>query len=70
MNIAIKENITTVQLLELVDLVKKFHGFDFGGYTKASFKRRVDRILMLKKLSFYDLKHELVNSPAFFQDFL
>src|ERR1700712_4053472 len=63
-------NLTTAQLTELIDLVKKIHGFDFGDYTKASLKRRLARIMMLKKLEFYDLKHILVNDPAFFQEFL
>ncbi|MDN3580304.1 CheR family methyltransferase [Mucilaginibacter flavus] len=62
--------ISSVQITELIDLVKKFHGFDFSGYTKASLKRRITRIMQLKKLSFYDLKHTLVNDPHFFQDFL
>lgn len=62
--------ITTTQITELIDLVKRVHGFDFSGYTKASLKRRVIRIMQLKKLSFYDLKHILVNDQHFFQDFL
>ncbi|WP_374950876.1 CheR family methyltransferase [Mucilaginibacter sp.] len=62
--------LTPQQITELIDFVKKIHGFDFSDYTKASLKRRLDRIMMLKKLSFYDLKHELVNDPDFFQEFL
>jgi chemotaxis protein methyltransferase CheR len=62
--------ITTTQITELIDLVKRVHGFDFSGYTKASLKRRVVRIMQLKKLGFYDLKHILVNDQHFFQDFL
>jgi chemotaxis protein methyltransferase CheR len=62
--------ITTTQITELIDLVKRVHGFDFSGYTKASLKRRVIRIMQLKKLGFYDLKHVLVNDQHFFQDFL
>ncbi|MBD1394763.1 CheR family methyltransferase [Mucilaginibacter glaciei] len=62
--------LTQPQISEIIDLVKKIHGFDFSEYTKASLKRRMDRIVMLKKLSFYDLKHVLVNDPAFFQEFL
>jgi chemotaxis protein methyltransferase CheR len=65
-----KESLTTAQIIELIDLVKKIHGFDFSDYTKASFKRRLDRIMMLKKYNFYDLKHILVNKPDFFQEFL
>ncbi|MFD0794455.1 CheR family methyltransferase [Mucilaginibacter litoreus] len=67
---ATKDAISGTQLTELIDIIKKIHGFDFSDYTEASFKRRVSRILMLKKLSFYDLKHILINSPAFFQEFL
>jgi chemotaxis protein methyltransferase CheR len=66
----IKEVINAAQITELIDLVKKIHGFDFSDYTKASLKRRLDRIMMLKKLGFYDLKHLLVNEPNFFQEFL
>jgi len=62
--------ITSLQITELIDLVKRVHGFDFSGYTKASLKRRIVRIMQLKKLEFYDLKHVLVNDPHFFQDFL
>ena len=62
--------IATTQITELIDLVKRVHGFDFSGYTKASLKRRVIRIMQLKKLAFYDLKHVLVNDQHFFQDFL
>jgi chemotaxis protein methyltransferase CheR len=65
-----KDSITNEQLSELIDIVKKIHGFDFSDYTEASFKRRLARIMMLKKLEFYDLKHVLVNDPDFFQEFL
>jgi chemotaxis protein methyltransferase CheR len=63
-------HLTTPQLLELIDLIKKVHGFDFSEYTKASLKRRLARIMQFKKLSFYDLKHLLVNDQAAFQEFL
>src|ERR1700760_2838410 len=58
------------QLHELIDLVKRIHGFDFSDYSKASLKRRFSRIMMLKKLNFYELKHVLVNEQHFFQWFL
>lgn len=67
---AVTPNLTTEQITELIDLVKKVHGFDFSDYSKASLKRRLTRIIMVKKLSFYDLKHKLVNDPGFFQEFL
>jgi chemotaxis protein methyltransferase CheR len=62
--------VTTKQLAEIIDLIKKIYGFDFSDYTKASLKRRVSRIMMLKKLEHYDLKHILVNDQQFFQEFL
>ncbi len=62
--------ISSAQLADLVDLVKIIHGFDFSQYSKASFKRRVVRIMQLRKLDFMDLKHLLVNDEYFFQDFL
>lgn len=65
-----KDAISSEQLKELIDIVKKIHGFDFSDYTEASFKRRLARIMMLKKLEFYDLKHVLVNDASFFQEFL
>jgi chemotaxis protein methyltransferase CheR len=64
------ETITAPQIAEIIDLVKKIYGFDFGSYTKASLKRRITRIMQLKKLQFYDLRHILVNDNAFFQQFL
>ena len=62
--------VTEPQLYELIDLVKKVQGFDFSSYSKASLKRRLARIMMLKKLGFYELKHMLINDPHFFQWFL
>lgn len=58
------------ELTELVHLIKKVHGFDFSQYSKASYKRRVTRVMQLKKLSFYDLKHQLINDEVFFNEFL
>ncbi len=64
------EGLTAEQIAELVDLVKKIHRFDFSDYTKASLKRRITRVMQIKKIGFYDLKHLLVNSQSFFQEFL
>lgn len=62
--------ISQAQVFELIDIVKKVHGFDFAGYTKASLKRRLTRIMLLNKFEFYDLKHVLINDADFFQGFL
>lgn len=62
--------LTETQLYEIIDLVKNIHGFDFSNYSKASLKRRLTRIVMLKKMGFYELKHLLRNDADFFQWFL
>jgi chemotaxis protein methyltransferase CheR len=64
------KSVTNEQLADIIDLVKQVHGFDFSDYSKASLKRRVNRVLMIKKLDVFDLKHLLINDRAFFQDFL
>jgi chemotaxis protein methyltransferase CheR len=66
----VAQSLSAEQITELINLVKKVHGFDFSEYSKASLKRRLTRIMLIKKLGFYDLKHILVNEPDFFQDFL
>ena len=62
--------LTELQLYELIDLVKKVHGFDFSNYSKASLKRRLSRIAMMKRMGFYELRDVLINDPQFFQWFL
>lgn len=64
---ALPETITIEDLYEVIDLIKRIYGFDFSDYSKASLKRRLLRALQLKRLQLYDLKHLLVNDPAFFQ---
>lgn len=64
------QGLSAEDMAEIISLVKEIHGFDFAEYSKASLKRRVSRVMMIKKLSLYDLKHLLVNDPAFFQYFL
>jgi chemotaxis protein methyltransferase CheR len=64
------QSLTSEDVIDIIDLVKRVHGFDFSDYTKASLKRRITRILLMKKLGIYDLKHTLVNSSHFFQEFL
>lgn len=62
--------LTSDQLNELINLVKGIYGFDFSEYAKASLKRRVSRLLLMKHFNFYDLKHALTNDPGFFTEFL
>jgi len=65
-----EKGLTSAEITDLINLVKRIHGFDFSGYSKASLKRRLTRIMQLKRLAFYDLKHMLINDNAFFQHFL
>ncbi|MFB2120632.1 protein-glutamate O-methyltransferase CheR [Parapedobacter sp. 2B3] len=57
-------------LEELITLVNNVHGFDLSGYSRASLKRRVSRILTIYQIDFAGLKDSLVNSPGFFNEFL
>ncbi len=57
-------------LEELITLVNNVHGFDLSGYTRASLKRRVSRILTVYHIDFTALKDHLINSPGFFDKFL
>ncbi|HWK98629.1 MAG TPA: protein-glutamate O-methyltransferase CheR [Parapedobacter sp.] len=57
-------------LEELIGLVNNVHGVDLGGYSRASLKRRVSRILTIYHVDFAGLKDKLINSPGFFNTFL
>ncbi len=63
-------SISFEHLEELIDLVDHVHGFDLSGYSRASLKRRVSRVMDLYKLDFADLKDNLVNTSGFFGRFL
>src|SRR5690606_34403902 len=54
----------------LIEFIHQSQGFDFGGYSAASLKRRVTRILQLQKLSLFDLRTLLTNDPEYFERFL
>jgi chemotaxis protein methyltransferase CheR len=63
-------NVTDIELAELTDLINRVHGFDFSSYSKASLKRRLSRIIMLKKISLAELCKQLSGEPNLFQWFL
>jgi len=63
-------DISAQEIAELAEAIKVSHGFDFSDYSKASLKRRIVRVMMIKKLSFADLKDNLAGDPGFFQYFL
>ena len=56
------------QLEILVNDVFEYHGFDFGGYSRASLKRRVDRIYQLDGFeNFYDFLTRVKTDTAYFK---
>ena len=63
-------NLSFEQLEDLIELVNNVHGFDLHGYSRASLKRRVARIMGLYRIDFAILKDNLTNTPGFFGQFL
>jgi len=61
---------TYEQLEELIELIYQVHQFDLKGYSRASLKRRMVRIMNLYHLDFVSLKLHLTNEPAFFPVFI
>lgn len=53
------------ELDEIVTLIHKRFDFDFSNYSKASLKRRVERILNLKKWGLFELKSAIINDNDF-----
>ncbi|KGE12367.1 CheR family methyltransferase [Sphingobacterium deserti] len=54
----------------LIDVFSKY-GYDFTQYSKASLKRRVNRICLIDKFtSFAELRYRLLNHPEYLQRFV
>lgn len=70
MTIHSDEHISSSELEELIQWINQIHGFDFRGYSRASLKRRVTRVLHLYHLRLFDLKALLVNDHDFFEEFV
>lgn len=66
----VKERISYEELEELISWINQIHGFDFMGYSRASLKRRVTRIMDIYNLELFDLKALLVNDHRFFEVFI
>ncbi|HLR49059.1 MAG TPA: protein-glutamate O-methyltransferase CheR [Candidatus Sphingobacterium stercoripullorum] len=62
--------LTFEELEKLIAMIKNSTGYDFTGYSRSSLKRRFTRIMMLKRLSVFDLQHEIINSPEFVRWFI
>ncbi|MFC4163843.1 CheR family methyltransferase [Epilithonimonas zeae] len=59
---------------EVEHLIKDVHevyGYDFSLYSRASFKRRINRICLIDKFtSFAELRYKIVNDPGYLKHFI
>lgn len=59
---------------EVEHLIKDVHevyGYDFSLYSRASFKRRVNRICLIDKFtSFAELRYKIINDPEYLKHFI
>ncbi|QQT24243.1 CheR family methyltransferase [Sphingobacterium spiritivorum] len=58
------------ELEELIELVKNVNGMDLSGYSRASLKRRVTRLMEIDRMDLVALKTALVNTPGYFNHFI
>nr|WP_245546864.1 CheR family methyltransferase [Pseudopedobacter saltans] len=61
------KQLTFEELDEVVLMIKMRFDFDFSLYSKASLKRRFERILNLRKWDVFDLKNKIVNDNSFIE---
>ncbi|WP_144281719.1 CheR family methyltransferase [Chryseobacterium echinoideorum] len=55
----------------LIKDVYDLYGYDFSEYSRASFKRRVNRICLIDKFtSFAELRYTLINEPEYLKRFI
>lgn len=66
----INSDLCLIKLNTLLNVVKQTYGFDFSDYSQASIQRRINRILLLNKLSIETLQEKIVSDKAFFTYFL
>jgi chemotaxis protein methyltransferase CheR len=56
---------------EIVFLIKKQYGYDFEGYSRASFLRRINRYMQISGMdNIVNLKNDLINYPENFNTFI
>ncbi|SMC66138.1 CheR family methyltransferase [Moheibacter sediminis] len=59
------------EMEQLLEDVFQIYGYDFSQYSKASLKRRLNRICLIDKLaSFAELRYQVVNNPSYMQRFV
>ncbi|CAA7390203.1 CheR family methyltransferase [Chryseobacterium fistulae] len=55
----------------LIQDVDKLYGYDFSQYSRASFKRRINRLCLIDRfLSFAELRYKLLNDKEYFKRFI
>ncbi len=55
----------------LIKDVHELYGYDFSQYSRASFKRRINRICLIDKFTSYaELRYTIVNDPEYFKRFV
>ncbi|MBX2964457.1 MAG: protein-glutamate O-methyltransferase CheR [Cyclobacteriaceae bacterium] len=64
------QDIDIVDLKRISELIYQKYNYDFRNYAMSSFKRRVQRILDLKKLTIDALIKRLSDVPGFMEEFL
>jgi chemotaxis protein methyltransferase CheR len=65
------QNISAEELQEILHVIKVNYGYDFGGYSHASIKRRILHCMHKGSINgIYDLKYHLTNDSHFFAWFL
>ncbi len=53
------------ELEDIIDILQKTSGFDLTGYSKASLKRRIQRVMSLEGMDVVDLKNAIINIEGF-----
>jgi chemotaxis protein methyltransferase CheR len=64
------QDIDIVDLKKISEFIFQKYQYDFRNYAMSSFKRRVQRILELKKLTVDGLIKKLTDTPSFINEFL
>ncbi len=64
------KSIDNADLIRIAGKIKITHGYDFLNYAQPSFRRRVQRVLELKKLTVTDLLQKIEEHPAFITELL
>ena len=59
------------EIEQLIRDIYELYGYDFSLYSRASFKRRINRICMIDRFtSFAELRYKIINEPDYLKHFL